>query len=352
MFKSEFVPYFIYYNPFKEKSYKTVQSDSVTLEETRSNIIKLADRLFMGWACLFHRNIEKQIDLAGVCATVLDWATTSFFIVAKAYIFLDYFIPTGISPTKMIKFSQLLSLTSGSAFLGFGLIRGFVELANLKRTALLLKNLHKSGKTPFQKLNWIKSHYFNLRQRDIVQIKKYIDKDYANIPLHQKAEKFDAIARLILRNRFHQLESRIMPPLAKKVGIELRNVMEGLKSYNPIARYKATIKAENLIESISRQAKNKIVVHAFSLVGIAITIISMSILLSGFVCPPFFITMTCLSILFMLLSILVSKGTLDKEVDMLHKSLKEIKLPTMDSLLNLPWKKLNPLHWYNAAPSA
>lgn len=351
MSKTDFVPHFSYYNPFRAESYKTLQPDSVTRDETDSNIIKLADRFFMGWACLFHSDIEKQVDLAGRVATALDWGTFAFVGVAEAYIFLDRFAPTGTSTIKMMRFSHLLSITSAAAFLGFGLVEGFVEVANLKRTALLLKNLHESGKTPLEKLNWIKTHYFSLRERDVVEIKKYINKAYADIPVHQQAEKYDAIAHLILRNRFRQFGSRITHSLAKKVGLELNGVMKGLNSYNPIERYKATIKAEKLIESIDRQAKNKIVVHAFVLVAITITIISMVILLAGVVCPPFFITMTTLSALFMLVSILVSKGTLDREVDMLHKSLEEIKLPVMDVLRDLPWKKLNPLHWYNAAPS-
>lgn len=327
MNKTEFKPQFSYYNPYKANHGRLRHDDPSLKDEKHSKIINLADSIIAWSGRFLHRDYEKQVDLTGKIANVLDWGTMIFVGAVETVIFADKVFPVGISNTILPKLSTLLTVPSASAFLGLGMIEGIVEFSNLQRMLLLHRRLRKHEGDPMGKLNWIKSHYFSLRTKESKKIQAFIDKYLGALSPELKALKFQKIADKILYNRFSSLKNRITPGLAKKVGQQLGIVMRDLESWNPRTRKDAQIRAEKLMESVSRQAKNKIVIHIIGLVAIGITLLSMTLLLTGATSGIFLIPLSILSAMFIVTRFLIEKGTLDREVDLFHKGLEEFKLP-------------------------
>jgi len=327
MSKIGFRPYFSYYNPYIANNDRMRPDDPSLKDEKSSKIIQLVESIITWTGSFPYRDHEKQVDLTGKIAEALDWGTMFFVGAVETALFADKFFTLGLSNTMLPKLSSLVAIPSAGAFLAFGLVEGLVELSNLQRMLLLHRRLQKHEGNPMGKLNWIKSHYFTLRVKESKKIQGVIDQHLKALPTELKALKFQKIADKILHNRFECLKNRITPALAEEVGKQLGVIMLDLESWNPLKRRDACIRAEKLMECVSRQAKNKIVIHILGLIAIGITLLSMNLILIGFSGGIYLVPLSVLSATFVFMCFLIAKGTLDREVDLFHEQLEKFKLP-------------------------
>lgn len=315
-----------YYNPYSGTGKRIHQGDAAYKEEAQSKVLQVADSIVNLSGRFLYRNVEKRVDLMGKIAKALDWGTFAIVGGVQGAVMIDHILPFTIRDTFLHRMTKAITRPSAGFFFGMGLIEGFVELSNLQRTILLQKRLNKR-ETPLQKLEWLQGRYFSLRNEEANQISEFIDEKLSMLNKTQKALKFQQIADKVLENRFSALKSRITKPLAEKVQEQLGMILNDLKSWNPRVRNRAKIRAEKLMESVSRQAENKIIVHILGLIAIGFTVISMFAALTGIAAGGFFIVMGAFSVSFIAAQFFVEKGTLSREVKRFHRALQNFKLP-------------------------
>ncbi|NGX40080.1 MAG: hypothetical protein KR126chlam1_01420 [Chlamydiae bacterium] len=325
---------------------------------------------------------EKQLDIAGFTANLIDWGAYLPVIALETIIIADSIArKLAISKSTHSSVPHLLGLIRlplCSVSVSMALIEGLVESVNCARTVHFIRKLENAKSTPIQKLEWIKENFFAISSKETRKVCSYIEEKFSNLSeedndkhyhilegklikmrlaalkktitpelakevkegveailtasksedpeIRQKAKAmhYQILEGKLLSMRFSALERRITPALAETVKKELDTILSGSKNENPEIREKAKIRAEVLLNSIDRQAKNKVLVHLLGLAAITFALISGIAFLAGVTAPVIFITLGAISIGFICAQYFLKKGTLVKEVEAFYNRVSDL----------------------------
>jgi hypothetical protein len=207
---------------------------------------------------------------------------------------------------------------------------GVIEFLQLRRSASFLASIEKRKEDPIKAMQWVKKKYFTLSADESQKIYKYLEKSAPNLPRRVKAERFDEIAEKALKVKFDTLKRRVSAGVAEEVREQLNVIEQGAKSFLPYKRTEAFNRADILVRSLSKQAKNRILIHAIAMMALVCTIVSMSVFLAGVAGGPFFMIMGATAVSLLVLSLLMDKGIFAREGEKVYDKLAQINGPAVD----------------------
>ncbi len=291
--------------------------------------LTLADRVIDWSLALPFTNYEREIDAAGSIAKGLDWGVFGVVAALQGIVAVDELFKLHFLRNDLFSFLpatlRALSQPLSGFFFGMGIIESGFELVSLSRVSKLLYRFEKSPEKPIRHLEWIKEHYFTIRGHQAKKIAAYIEQKHPAFSQKEKSEAFEQIADKSLQIKFERLSRRITPGLAKGVSEELDGILSDLKSNFSGTRATAHKKAQVLLASVTKQVKNKILVHILALMSLACTVISMTGLFIGVAIPAFFIVLGATATLLMAIQFLAKKKILDREVEQFYANFKQLK---------------------------
>lgn len=309
-------------NPYKTtfSSFSELFTRDKVQEDDR--FVVFADRLVEQGANLF-TNEEKRLEFIGIAAKILDWGVFAVVGGIEGTVLAEKIIqPLHLTHLPIIKtfptILPLIMIPAAVFFLAIAAFEAFIEFLHLRRGVSLLNSIEKRKEDPIGAMKWLKSRFFTLDEGEAKRIHTFIEKSAPHFSPKQKARRFDEIAEKALEIKFDSLKRRITPGLAEEVRKELNNI-HGSKE-----------RAEILMNSLSRQAKNKVLVHAVAILALSCTIISMSVFLAGIAAGPFFVIMGAIAISLLLISVILAKGVMAKEGERLYDKLAKISQQVVD----------------------
>ncbi|MDN3506331.1 MAG: hypothetical protein P0S96_03780 [Simkaniaceae bacterium] len=302
-------------------------SDLFTRERKKENdrIVAFADRLVEKGGNLF-TNEEKRLEFIGIAAKILDWGVFTIVGGIEGTVLAEKIVrPLHVTHLPIFKtFPVILSLIMIPAsvfFLAIATFEAGIEFLHLRRGILLLGSIEKRKGDPVKAMEWLKSRFFSLDEGEAKRIYAFIEKSGPHLSRSEKALRFDGIAEKALEIKYDSLKRRISPGLAEEVKKGLTNISKE--------------RAEIFVQSLSRQAKNKVLVHAVAILALSCTIISMSVFLGGIAAGPFFVIMGSIAVSLLLISTIISKGVMAKEGERLYDKLAEINQQIVDHSTDL-----------------
>lgn len=339
---------FSIYNPYESSSAIRGEGDArligkrVQIED--DSLIDFANRVTEWGKTLLFNDYEKQLDFSGKVARILDWSTLFTVGSMQAILITERLFHYNITHLPVFKafptLLKILTLPTAIFFLVMTIFEGFVELVNLRRAGQLLYHLRIRQKDPLAQLQWVKEHYFTLDQKEGKKIEVYIEQTMPLLSQVEKARRFEQIAHKALRLKYEGLKRRISPGLAEEVLSQIHTISKDLESFSPVTKAKAAQRAEVLMKSLTRQTKNKILVHVLGVTALGITLISLSVFLAKVTTTAFFAIMGAMSISLTVLSFLINKGTVAKETEKLYDKLEKFNLQVKENSVLFPlWLK-------------
>lgn len=312
-------PYQSFWSDFKEgiASYTSrIFSSSLSKDDP---ILSFADKIGdLGRRILF-KDYEKQVDFTGKVARILDWSVFLGSITLEGFVIVNNLLHLHLFSKKVLQYipyiGKLATIPTSSFFFAMGVIEGSVELVNIKRVTRFYKQIELKKDDPQAQLNWIKEKYFTLSPGQVQKIQTFIKVAMPHMSQAQKAKRFTQIAEKVLKNQLQALGRRISSGLANEVHKNLQSILSDLQSWSPHRRAKAQEKARILMESVSEQAKNKILIHVLGLMTIACTIISLIAVFTGVSTTAIFTLLASGAIFLIAAQIFVRKTTVDRELD-------------------------------------
>lgn len=292
----------------------------------QTKLISLGNRV-INWAkFLLFRDYEKHLAIADKGAWLLDKGVLVVVGSMQAAVIADGLFHINIVKSGTLSFIphvlKLLLSPAAIFFLVIGIIEAIFELINLKRGVELLHGTEKEG------LNWVKNRYFTLQKAESDKIVALIEEKLPELDQTAKAEHFDQIAERALAVKFENLKRRITPGLAEAVKVELDSIMKDFQSSDEAVRAAAADRTKLLMESISTQAKNKILIHVLGIIAIFFTILSAIGMLSGVGAIGFFIAMAACTAIAVTLKFIVQKGYYEKEVERFYDKIANLQRNT------------------------
>lgn len=312
-------------NPYKSIIHPLGEYFTRDNPEEDDRIVAFADRLVEKGADLF-TNEERRIEFIGIAAKILDWGVFAIVGGIEGTVLAEKIIkPLELSSYPVLKsFPSLLPILMTPAagfFLGIAAVESFIEFLQMRRGILFLHSIEKRKEDPIEAMQWLKSRYFTLSKVEGEKIQAFIEKSAPQLSQREKAKRFDEIAEKALHVKYDSLKRRVSPGLAKEVSSQLSRIDRDLRSFSPARRGQAKERAQILVESLSSQAKIKILVHGIAMLALACTIISMSVFLSGIAAGPLFVIMGAIAVSLLLTSTILDKGVLAKEGEKLYDRL-------------------------------
>lgn len=280
--------------------------------ESPNVVSAIAQRTISG-VRLVNWDYEKHLEIVDKGAWLLDKGVMFVVGSMQAAVIADGLFHLNIVQGGALSFIpgilKLLLTPASIFFLIMGIIEAIFELINLKRGVELLHGTEKDG------LNWVKNRYFTLQKEESDKIVALIEEKLPDLDPKGKAERFDQIAQRALEVKFENLKRRVTPGLAEVVKVELNSIMKELQSPDESVRAAATNRAKLLMESISTQAKNKILIHVLGIIAIFFTVLSAIGMISGVGAIGFFLAMGACTAIAVVLKFIIQKGFYEKEVE-------------------------------------
>lgn len=291
-------------------------------------LASLGDRV-VNWAkFLLFRDYEKHLAIADTGAWLLDKGVLVVVGSMQAAVIADGLFHLNIVKGGALSFLpdvlKLLLTPASIFFLIMGIIEAIFELINLKKGVELLQGISKE-KTPLDGLNWVKDRYFTLQKKESDKIVALIEEKLPDLDQMGKAERFDQIAERALEVKFENLKRRVTPGLADEIKVQLDRVMKELQSPDESVRAAASDRAKLLMESISTQAKNKILIHVLGIIAIFFTVLSAIAMISGVGAVGFFVAIGACTAIAVVLKFIVQKGFYEKEVERFYDKVAAIQ---------------------------
>ncbi len=218
---------------------------------------------------------------------------------------------------------KVVLIPSSIFFFVIGIIEGIFEFINMRRGIELLQGISKE-KSALNQLDWMKDRYFTLQPEESDKICSLIEEKLPELDRTSKAERFDQIAQKALEVKFENLKRRITPGLADEVKKQLDSTMKDLTSPDETIRLDAAQRVELLMESVSTQAKTKILIHVLGLIAIFFTLLSALSMFTGFGTLPFFIAMGVGTAAAVVLKFIVQKGGYEQQVEKFYDKIAAI----------------------------
>lgn len=329
---------FYYLNPYKSPSNSVIgniPSCSNSEIEKRDPVLKIANRI-TNWSKKFLFNdFEKQVDFIGKGANLLDRGIVIIIGAVEGGVFLNHLLHLKLQKYPIVSafplFLKLIAFPVNAFFIGTAGIQLGAEIIYLRRVGNFLHNLHSLKESPLAQLEWVRSNYFVLNQKEIQKIQTYIDKAFPFSSMAEKGDKFDQIASKILQNKYEALKRRISPGIAEELAQQFTSITEGLKSYDLAIRDKAIEKAHILMSSMTTQAKNKVLIHVLGILAITLSLISLILFLAGGIGAPLLLTFGAISFALVTMRFIIEKGLVKKEVELLYDRMQEFQLSSENS---------------------
>lgn len=320
---------FYYSNPYKNPL-KFEMGNHFLLEnlpDTKEHdaFLRLADRIAKEGKKFLFQDLEKQVDFVGKTAKLLDKGIMAVVGSVDGVVLLNQFLHLQLQKYPVVSFfpvlMKLLSFPITSFFIGSAVIQEGAELINLRRVGNFLQSIDSLKERPLAQLNWIRANFFVLHQGEAKKIKNYIDRSMPFSKGHEKEAKFDQIAGKVLQMKYEALKRRVSPGIAKEIVLQFNSISKGLRSFNKKVREKAIQKAHILMNSVTTQAKNKILIHVLGILAISISLLSMILFLVGLSGFSVLIGLGVISFSLVIMRFILEKGMLKKEVEKLYDRL-------------------------------
>lgn len=319
---------FLVLNPYKEdasfkgKVYSALFKNEIS-QKTGDAFVDFADRITDWGKNLLFQDYEKQIEIVGKGATVLDWGIYIPIAALEGSVIANNLFHLQALPI-FETFSTLyetLVVPGTTVLIGLAFVEGFAEVANLKRAKGLVKKMEERKSDPLVQLEWIKKRFFTLHPKEGEKIASFIEFVMPRKTQAAKAKRFDSIAEKAMKIKYQTLKRRLTPKLADEVRKEMSAIGTDLKSWNPLTRRSATQRAKYLMETVTLQAKNKMFIHFLAVVAISLSALSMALLVAGISAPILFGFIGSLSVLLLGVAFLVNRIDISKAVEHYYDSL-------------------------------
>ena len=325
-----------YTNPFRDAITNPSTCETVSFNE-EDKLLRIVDNVtskVIDYGALYEfTNFERQVDFTAAAITLAD--TTAFSVIVGLQIgtMANQFLHLGLEKIPFLwivpTVLKVVAAPLSFFFIGAGLIEGFAELIQIKRTIELLQVVQK-GAEPMEKLAWFRAHYFSLTSKESEHTSTYINRWLPNLTKQQKAERFDRIAFKILKIKYEQLENRIKPKLAEAIktqlGIGVKELANKTTAEMGISRLEANFQA------MEKQAKIKIISHTLLIIAITIGLIGSIAATGGFSSIPLMVCIAVVIITLLTTKFLIDKGVINRaaidlydRLDRLNLLLKETK---------------------------
>ncbi|NGX59493.1 MAG: hypothetical protein KR126chlam3_00645 [Chlamydiae bacterium] len=294
-------------------------------KEEQAKIQDYADRVTNWGKTLLFRDHEWNILFTGKVAEILDWSVFTTILglngavlIHKIYLYCLKDLPIFHNFPFLLK---VISIPSSVFVLVLGIFEGIAESVNTYRGFQFFNNIKQRKDNPLEGLEWLKKRYFTLEKSEGNKIQKYIDKTLPNLSGADKAKRFEQIAEKALQIKYECLKRRVTPGLAQEVLTQLNSIMNDMKSDLPEIKAAANGRAELLMQSLTRQGRNKIIIHMIGLIGVGISLLSF---LSIFLVGPLgiaFGVLDALAIPLALSAFLYERRTVKREADNFKKTI-------------------------------
>jgi len=268
--------------------------------------------------------MEKRVDIVGKTAQRLDTKAFAGILVIEGLVLANSYFSLNLerSSTLISLYNVYLALPFNIIFFALGAIKAAFEIVNLKRIGKLLYRIEKRDESAKDKLDWIRKRYFDLSAKETRQLNHLLSRTRPEL----REALREKIKAKILENKFEALQRRVTPGLAKEVKKEINTLIQNISSQDKKTQLAAALRTNFLLESLSRQAKNMLIIHSIGLIAIVLTIASVICAFAGVTSPAFFIALFAISVGLMALQYLLKKGTVDLELDKFYDKLNQFSL--------------------------
>lgn len=336
---------FSYSNPYHEPKEKKPHWNQKIFILTDS-WTNLTNRIVHWGEKHLFRDFEQETDFAGKATKILDNGVVAVVGTMEGVVLTHHLFHFKMGKLPVLRsfptLLKIITLPIKTLFLGFSIVEGITEGINLHRVKKFLSRLEALKRNPLAQFEWIKREYFTLTEKEERKIQEYIEKAIPMFSSEQKEVQFDRIAEKVLKIKFQRLKRRITSKLAKEMVKEMPQIIQNLESTIPRIQVNGEKRAEILLSSLTRQAKNKILVHTLGMIAIGISLLSLSLFLAGIPAGFFFTLMGILSFLIVACCFAIDKGIIEREGEKLYDALdhfnlhvKEILAPSPSSVVNL-----------------
>lgn len=304
------------YNPYRDQG--ALQPSAVSAIAQKTLQKSFVERVLDWSKGRLYRDYERHLEILDTGTWLLNKGVVVVVGGMQAAVIAD-----GLFQLNLVKngifsfFPAILKLVLAPAsifFLIIGMIESIFEIINLKRAVELFKSVKKE-KNPLDGLEFIKAKYFTLETEETQKIYEMIEEKLPDADPATKADRFDQIAKRALEIKFENLKRRITPGLADEVKVQLHSIMKDLQSPDAAVQSGAQRKAKHLMDSVSTQAKNKIIIHVLGILAIFFTVLSAIGMISGVGSAGFFIAMGVCTAAAVILKWIVQKRAYEKEVE-------------------------------------
>ncbi|MBS0629077.1 MAG: hypothetical protein JSS30_02490 [Verrucomicrobia bacterium] len=287
----------------------------------------LADRIVDWGKGFFFYDYEKFLDVADKGTYLLDKGVMVVVGSMQGAMIADGLFHLNIVTNGPFSFIpaalKVILVPSSLFFFIIAIVESIFEFINMRRGIELLTGISKEKKA-INQLEWMKKHYFSINKEESDKICMLIEEKLPNLDQTAKANRYDEIAQKALEVKFENLKRRISPGLAEEVKKQLDTAMNELSSPDDIIRETAAKRVELLMESVSTQAKTKILIHVLGLIAIFFTALSALGMFTGFGTLPFFIAVGALTAAAVALKFIVQKGGYEQRVEILYDKIAAI----------------------------
>jgi len=301
-----------FFNPYREAGASPVVEVAKKNIEVAPHKTALVDRVVNWGKAILFRDYEKGLDIVDKGTWVLDKGVVVVVGSMQAAVIADGLFHLNILKNGVLSFIpyalKLLLTPASIFFIVIGVIEAIFEIINLKKGVELLNGGKKDG------LDFIKGHYFTLQKEESQKIVALIEEKLPELDQTAKADRFDEIAKRALEIKFENLKRRITPGLAEEVKVQLDSIIKELQSPDEAIRDAAENRAKLLMESVSRQAKNKIIIHMLGIVAIFFTVLSAIGMASGVGAIGFFVALGACTAIAVISKWIIQKGIYEREV--------------------------------------
>lgn len=288
----------------------------------------LVDRAVNWGKAILFRDYEKGLDIVDKGTWLLDKGVVVVVGSMQAAVIADGLFHLNILKNGFLSFIpyalKLLLTPASIFFIVIGVIEAIFEIINLRKGVKLLNSVNKE-KSPMDGFEFIKDRYFTLQKEESQKIIRLIEEKLPDLDQTAKADRFDEIAKRALEIKFDNLKRRISPGLAEEVKVQLDSIMKELQSPDETIRNAAETRAKLLMESVSRQAKNKIIIHILGIVAIFFTVLSAIGMATGIGAIGFFVAMGACTAIAVITKWIIQKGLYEREVANFYDRVTQLK---------------------------
>lgn len=314
-----------FFNPYRVAGASPVVEIAQKNIEIAPHKTALVDRVVNWGKAILFRDYEKGLDIVDKGTWVLDKGVVVVVGSMQAAVIADGLFHLNILKNGVLSFIphalKLLLAPASIFFIVIGVIEAIFEIINLRKGVELLNGGKKDG------LEFIKNHYFSLQKEESQKIIKLIEEKLPELDQTAKADRFDEIAKRALEIKFENLKRRITPGLAEEVKVQLDTIMKDLQSPDEAIRDAAENRTKLLMESVSSQAKNKIIIHALGIAAIFFTILSAIGMATGIGAIGFFVALGACTAIVVLSKWIIQKGIYEREVANFYDRVAAMRLP-------------------------